>query len=958
MIACSSPAAKRTSFIAAAVPPSPLRHSRKPSSNAAATTSISQHAHRRSRSRISVSMPSSKHHAPSSTAVARLSALLAFEHNATGGGNYPSVDQGKLPQQQQQQRQSGPAGQDTLFCPPTPSSSAPTTSAQISTPKSPMRTRPAPASPSRQAAIVTPDRTYDNREQPVASTSKAVFPDISALPRQPQPQQSTTMQHSRRDSRRHSRNLSIVSVADVGGTVIASPFHASSPFVGSGRMPLTASSPVPSRQQAKLGSGFTFGNAGNYSTNKRQAGNFSSTSPFSAAPASRVLSPQHSPVLHQSTMSASPYPSYSSSRLYATHAFGFSPSHAPVASTSASTATPVRRASLQMQQSQPFSAQRSPAFPSSAQRMQSEPGVSFGAYSMQATPSNVPTSSMQGTPLTASHGRRPSRHTRRISVATRRESMEIMSGIPSMVGGSPDPNMSATAAFLASTVSDQGFAASNGMSRSSTWTSLGDGVQEERQLELQTPSHPAAASAYLSPRPFASGMRRTLSQEEELERASALSALEGRISSKSETIELPSQTALDAFAESLAARTSPPGSIQPNSAVSPSPLKAFEQRRGSWQSGLAVSPAVLHNTGGRGATDLGMLVEEEEDVESEATMNARPSSSSSSSDDDSTMSPLKASSGSRQSLTSLSNSSTMRKSRPASLIFPSSRALPFAARPALSPHSADTTISPLKQLPRSLSLSTSATSLTSPASSAADVGSARRTSGLKSLTLASSQAAASESPLTGRRTSLLSERASQASPSHSSRDSNTRIRKMSNGSVHASTPSKTATSAQRNSLTTQSATTSIPSPAPASAHRESITTFSFNPSVFADRRDSELSVNSTFGGLVMEEGPMEHSFTSQDTHVDSTSMERSGTERLNVSRAAATEPDIPLTRMFRRSRNDQHSREAHLRKTQSFCRCKCKHCDRGWSTSLPSIFGKWPSCAQRIQQQPMNSKRL
>lgn len=317
-------------------------------------------------------------------------------------------------------------------------------------------------------------------------------------------------------------------------------------------------------------------------------------------------------------------------------------------------------------------------------------------------------------PAPNTHARRPSKHTRRTSVATRRESMEIMSGV-SMVPAFPtSPDPSATGQFLAS---------SDLLSRSNTVTSeasvaaaVGHAVGPNAlSAALASFSWPAAAEASSSAMD-----ERSISEtsEEEQERKNALSALEGRLRAPSEAIELPS---LDALPK-----------LSPNSLVGTA-SSSRESKRASWNGNT------IANVGGKGAIDLGMLVEEEEEDEEE--------------EGNDSLSPLPTAAASAPAAQrSTSPLTGTKRQRPSSLVFPPARSLPFGgssfkSESPLSPSEAPAasssssyispraTSSSARSAPRPLSLSTA--SVASPTASDGSLKSARRLSGLRSLTLTS-----------------------------------------------------------------------------------------------------------------------------------------------------------------------------------------------------------------------------
>ena len=252
-----------------------------------------------------------------------------------------------------------------------------------------------------------------------------------------------------------------------------------------------------------------------------------------------------------------------------------------------------------------------------------------------------------------------------------------MTGSPS-----PDPDMSATAAFLAS----------SDMSRTSTAQS----ASSEREANLQS-----LASLGLD--------RSQLSEQEE--RSMALQALEGRLTAETDTIELPTMESLSPAAMAAAANAA-----------------SKADKRASWNG----NP--LADVGGKGATNLGMLVEEEEEEDSEGREFGGPKAPMNSSMQ---VSPRRAP---PSSATNVSNAS--RKQRPSSLIFPPSRSLPFGenhgiARRFNSPM--NDLVSPTEQVPPPLKMAPRALSLSSSVSSPSltDNKALRRLSGLRSLTLSS-----------------------------------------------------------------------------------------------------------------------------------------------------------------------------------------------------------------------------
>ena len=434
--------------------------------------------------------------------------------------------------------------------------------------------------------------------------------------------------HARRNSSRHSRtiSISISSVAPYPQLAMSDPSLISSGLESS-NLSFTRSFPTSSSSpQLSAFAGFSFQPMPSSSPSSNAKLQRQSVPHFTTAANGRILSPQSSPLLAQSQNSQNqpPPPQFS----------------------------PFRRSSLQMLKS-----------PSSLEQQQ-----------QQQSPMQTPNT----------HARRPSKHTRRNSVATRRESMEIMAGIS--FGGlafpgssSPDPNASATGAFLASAE----------MSRSST---------------LQSSSSERDGSTLLLA--SLSMEDRQLSETEE--RTMALQTLEGRLTAETEAIELPAEDSTAAAA--IAAATNASSKVD---------------KRASWNG----NP--LANVGGKGATDLGMLIEEEEEEDNEGhgREKSQPSPSKSSK-----LSPYRA--------PPLSASNALRKQRPSSLIFPPSRSLPFGANHGNSARSQarnSDPVSPTESIPplqksgfKGLSL---ASSVSSP--NLSDNKALRRLSGLRSLTLAS-----------------------------------------------------------------------------------------------------------------------------------------------------------------------------------------------------------------------------
>ena len=442
----------------------------------------------------------------------------------------------------------------------------------------------------------------------------------------------------------------------------------------------------------------------------------------SAAPATRVLSPNTSPVLQQGQQQQS--------------------AQAQVSPFMA------RRSSLQMP--------KSPSF-FEAQQLQAA-SASASASAASAAPPAVP----------GAHARRPSRHTRRTSVATRRESMEIMSGVSmSFLAGSgsasPDPNSAATGpgGIGANYVSTTGqfLATSSEMgSRSNTATSDSSFVTAATPTPMMGISNSFANFSW--PAPSSSGMEdrsMSTSSDEEEERKNALSALEGRLRAPSEAIELPS---LDALPTAAKSSSSAAGAAQSGS--------SRESKRASWNGNT------IANIGGKGATNLGMLVEEEEEEEEEEAEEGNDS-----------LSPLPTSAATTassapqavaRSTSPLASSTGTKRQRPSSLIFPPPRSLPFGGSSTSAysssfggssnskpesplsptggeqtggyssyssprPSGSSTSISPASGRstgggPRPLSLSAASPSSVTGASDTS-LKSARRLSGLRSLTLTS-----------------------------------------------------------------------------------------------------------------------------------------------------------------------------------------------------------------------------
>lgn len=221
------------------------------------------------------------------------------------------------------------------------------------------------------------------------------------------------------------------------------------------------------------------------SINKRRSvpGFNTNAAPYTLQNGRMVLSPQTSPNPPQHAFAAS----LSSSN-------GFLNPH--------SSSSYNKRASLGVPKSPSFfeAQQLSNSSGPSLSNSMNKPVASSSSFS-SSTPATQTQSSQQ-------HARRPSKHTRHTSVSTRRESMEIMSGLPSwnpaaFHANSPNPDQGTFSSIFAS-------------------SSAGDNSYDQTVL---------GSSLAMSDR--------QPGEEEEEERKEALNKLEGRLSIKSEIIKLP-----------------------------------------------------------------------------------------------------------------------------------------------------------------------------------------------------------------------------------------------------------------------------------------------------------------------------------------------------------------------------------------------------------------------------------
>ncbi|KAL8280981.1 hypothetical protein RQP46_006660 [Phenoliferia psychrophenolica] len=239
--------------------------------------------------------------------------------------------------------------------------------------------------------------------------------------------------------------------------------------------------------------------------------------------------------------------------------------------------------------------------PSSATSESHQPTPMSASSSHASHASNASLSSAAAGP---SHSRRPSRHSRRSSVANFRESMEIVSG------GVVDTSL---------------LQPSVGSFSATTPTSASDAPSSPalsaRSVSPGFPTDPAKVLEALKER----GRRET---ESELDagrtRQGALEALEGRLSAPSSMIDLGSQ----AGGELLVAPPSPGyvgGAVQPP--TSPSLPAAFSSpmiglglggKRSSWSAPVLAA-------GAKGAMDLGVLAEEDEDEDEKDDIAPLPS---------------------------------------------------------------------------------------------------------------------------------------------------------------------------------------------------------------------------------------------------------------------------------------------------------------------------------------------
>lgn len=257
----------------------------------------------------------------------------------------------------------------------------------------------------------------------------------------------------------------------------------------------------------------------------------------------------------------------------------------------------------------PASWSRSGAFPSSPELASA---AIFSSTSNTPATADFPQShfsnpSLSNSTSAANHGRRASRHNRRSSVANFRESLDLVSGIPQSLipgGASLQPTLG---------------------SFSPATPGLGiDSSPPSPSLTFR-PSSPSGGGGWqhADPVKVLEALKERGRRESDgavdpaITRSNALEALEGRVTAPSEIIDLGNE----AEGELLVAPPSPGymGSIMPPASPSastlfssPMPGQGFVGKRNSWG-----APGPVAAAGAKGAMDLGMLVEEEEEESEE-----------------------------------------------------------------------------------------------------------------------------------------------------------------------------------------------------------------------------------------------------------------------------------------------------------------------------------------------------
>lgn len=221
-----------------------------------------------------------------------------------------------------------------------------------------------------------------------------------------------------------------------------------------------------------------------------------------------------------------------------------------------------------------------------------------------ATPLTSPLSATTIGPSISSHSRRPSRHNRQSSVSNFRESIEIMSGTGTFLGGL-SPGVSSFASMGGPTSPSS---SPRTTSPTTHWSNdpvkMLEILKERGRLESAMENDPIRT------------------------RAGALEALEGRLAAPSQMIDLGN---LESGQLLVAPRSPGYTSTTPSPLGSPSTLSSFSQpvglglssKRNSWGSALGPVTAV----GAKGALDLGMLLEEEEEEDADDDEDILPSPS-------------------------------------------------------------------------------------------------------------------------------------------------------------------------------------------------------------------------------------------------------------------------------------------------------------------------------------------
>lgn len=212
------------------------------------------------------------------------------------------------------------------------------------------------------------------------------------------------------------------------------------------------------------------------------------------------------------------------------------------------------------------------------------------AHATRASMSHAPNRSIStpnSTPK-STHARRASRHNRQSSVSNFRESIEIMSGTGTFLGGL-QPGVSS-------------FAATGGASDRSA-SPLASTTPSEGSPVLNWSNDPAKVLEILKER----GRRESVADKDPVRtRQGALEALEGRVAAPSETIDLGGieEDALP----SLSAPSSPVTAF--TAQMVGLGLGGGNPKRNSWNTPIM-------SAGAKGAMDLGMLMEEEEEEDDE-----------------------------------------------------------------------------------------------------------------------------------------------------------------------------------------------------------------------------------------------------------------------------------------------------------------------------------------------------